>query len=382
MTIGRALLTAPDVPGPVLDLLRAAVTAGLLDHADSLAAGLQQAGWVRERSGGRWTCPSHREWSVHSSAHPPRLSVFTEGEREVVHGAFTLLARHLGSAGPGRPLVHQVDPDRLDWPGWTTSDVEVSLNASSHPWAPPPEHLRALAAPCSLHLAVERRDAPRDGLPWDHERALRLARHGSRVERWYLAAQDDLTDDVVEVLGRDDDPAVVAALDDGARQRVVHREHQAELRGEAEPSVYLAGADGGPDLDLAGTDLAEVVDLYRAVGWSAYADDPAQLAAALAGSTRVVVARRDEQLAGLARVVSDGVSIVYLQDLLVHPDHQRRGVGTALVRAVLRPFGGVRQQVLLTDDEPGQRAFYASLGFTQAGEAPYGSLRSFVRFTA
>ncbi|MBC3761283.1 GNAT family N-acetyltransferase [Quadrisphaera sp. RL12-1S] len=144
----------------------------------------------------------------------------------------------------------------------------------------------------------------------------------------------------------------------------------------------MAGADGGPDLDLAGTDLAEVVDLYRAVGWSAYADDPAQLAAALAGSTRVVVARRDEQLAGLARVVSDGVSIVYLQDLLVHPDHQRRGVGTALVRAVLRPFGGVRQQVLLTDDEPGQRAFYASLGFTQAGEAPYGSLRSFVRFTA
>ncbi|TXR51666.1 GNAT family N-acetyltransferase [Quadrisphaera setariae] len=383
MTADRALLTSPDVPEPVLAVLREAVVAGLLDDADSLAAGLERAGWRRGRSGGRWTCPSHPGWSVQSAEHPPSLSVFADGEHEVVAGASTRLARHLGSGGTGRPLDHELDPDRLDWPRWTTADVEVSLHLSPFPAPLPlPDHLEALAAPCSLQLAVQRTDAPPEGLPWDHERALRVARHGSPVARWYLAAQDDLTDDVVEVLRNDEDPAVVAALDDGASQRRVLREDEAEQRGERGPATYLVPAEGGPGLTLVGTGLAEVVALYRAVGWSAYADDPALLSAALTGSARVVVARRGEQLAGLARVISDGASIAYLQDLLVHPDHQRCGVGTALVREALRPFAGVRQQVLLTDDEPGQRAFYASLGFTQVGEEPCGSLRSFVRFNA
>ncbi|MEH3078764.1 MAG: hypothetical protein PGN11_19230 [Quadrisphaera sp.] len=267
MSADRALLTGPGVPEPVLGILREAVVAGLLDDADSLAAGLERVGWQRGWNGGHWTCPTHREWSVQSSAHPPSLSVFADGEHEAVAGAFTFLARHLGSGGTGRPLDHELDPDRLDWPRWTTADVEVSLHLSRFPSLHPlPDRLEALAAPCSLQLAVERTDAPREGLPWDHERALCLARHGSPVERWYLAAQDDLTDDVVEVLQDDDDPVVVAALEDGAHQREVHREDEEERRGEREPAIHLVPAEGGPGLTLVGTSLAEVVALYRAVG--------------------------------------------------------------------------------------------------------------------
>jgi GNAT superfamily N-acetyltransferase len=126
-------------------------------------------------------------------------------------------------------------------------------------------------------------------------------------------------------------------------------------------------------------DLAEVLALYRAVGWTRYTDDPATLAAALDGSTRVVVARSRGRLVGLARVVSDGASVAYLQDVLVEPAQQRGGVGQALVRAALDPYARVRQKVLLTDDEPGQRAFYESLGFTETTDVPGGPLRAFVR---
>jgi GNAT superfamily N-acetyltransferase len=125
--------------------------------------------------------------------------------------------------------------------------------------------------------------------------------------------------------------------------------------------------------------LAEVVALYRSVGWTAYSEQPRTLQAALAGSSRVVVARRDGRLVGLARVVSDGATIAYLQDVLVDPAEQRAGVGRALVAAALEPYAAVRQQVLLTDDEPGQRAFYQGLGFTEAGAHPRGPLRAFVR---
>ncbi|MGP9536534.1 GNAT family N-acetyltransferase [Brachybacterium sp. AOP43-C2-M15] len=124
--------------------------------------------------------------------------------------------------------------------------------------------------------------------------------------------------------------------------------------------------------------LQEALALYDAVGWSAYTEDPAALERSLAGSAHVVTARRDGELVGLARVLSDRATVAYLQDVLVHPDVQRAGLGARLVDAALEPFAAVRQQVLLTDAEPGQRAFYESLGFVEAHDHEAG-LRSFVR---
>ncbi len=83
-------------------------------------------------------------------------------------------------------------------------------------------------------------------------------------------------------------------------------------------------------------------------------------------------------LLGLARVVGDGAVIAYLQDVLVRPEAQGRGIGRRLVEEALAPFDAVRQQVLLTDAEPGQRAFYEALGFVEAHDHDPG-LRSFVR---
>lgn len=149
-----------------------------------------------------------------------------------------------------------------------------------------------------------------------------------------------------------------------------------------------AGADGPEDAPGAAASgmrieagvpgLGEALTLYDAVGWSAYTDEPAILGRALAGSTRVVTARVDGRLIGLARVLSDGASIAYLQDVLVDPASRREGIGRELVRAALAPFAALRQHVLLTDAEPGQRAFYESLGLTEAHDADP-PLRAFVR---
>jgi len=131
---------------------------------------------------------------------------------------------------------------------------------------------------------------------------------------------------------------------------------------------------------LTAIQLDEIVTLYEAVGWSAYTKAPATLQAAIAGSSYVVAARRGSRLVGLARAVSDDATICYLQDVLVHPDERRKGVGRALVQAVLDRYRTVRQKVLLTDDEPGQRAFYESLGYAEVRDYGQGTLRAFVRF--
>ena len=91
--------------------------------------------------------------------------------------------------------------------------------------------------------------------------------------------------------------------------------------------------------------MDDVVALYRKVGWTTYTDDAVTLEAALAGSSQVVAARVAGRLVGLARVISDGATICYLQDLLVHPDMRRRGAGRALVLAALEPYASVRQKV-------------------------------------
>jgi GNAT superfamily N-acetyltransferase len=129
-----------------------------------------------------------------------------------------------------------------------------------------------------------------------------------------------------------------------------------------------------------GIPVEDLLALYEAVGWSVYTASPAQLAAGVAGASYVVTARRGGRLVGLARALSDGATICYLQDVLVHPAEQRRGIGRALVGAVLDRYRAVRQKVLLTDDDPGQRAFYESLGYTEIRDYGPGALRSFVRF--
>jgi GNAT superfamily N-acetyltransferase len=134
--------------------------------------------------------------------------------------------------------------------------------------------------------------------------------------------------------------------------------------------------------DAAGLDLHQVLALYDAVGWTAYTSSPQIVSAALSGSAAIAVARAGTELVGLARVISDGASICYLQDVLVRPAFQRRGIGRRLVQLVLQPFSHVRQKVLLTDDEAGQKAFYESLGYTQVTDNDGGALRAFARFDA
>ncbi|MHB1430713.1 MAG: GNAT family N-acetyltransferase [Streptosporangiaceae bacterium] len=135
----------------------------------------------------------------------------------------------------------------------------------------------------------------------------------------------------------------------------------------------LISADDNPVRD-------ELLALYESVGWTAYTGDPATLERAVAGSSYLVTARRGGVLIGLARAISDDATICYLQDILVAPQERRTGVGSLLAREILRRYAGVRQKVLLTDDEPGQRAFYDALGYTEIRDFGQASLRAFVRF--
>lgn len=107
----------------------------------------------------------------------------------------------------------------------------------------------------------------------------------------------------------------------------------------------------------------EILKLYSSVGWTAYTDDPQALKQGFQNSLLVLAAYEREELLGIIRAVGDGVTIVFIQDLLVFPEKQRKGVGTALVKAVLKRYPTVRQIELTTDQSPETAAFYESLAF-------------------
>lgn len=126
--------------------------------------------------------------------------------------------------------------------------------------------------------------------------------------------------------------------------------------------------------------LPELVALYDSVRWSAYTREPERLQEALENSGFLWTARREDgELIGLIRGLTDRVSILYVQDILVRPEWQRGGVGRALMERMLAEYGHIRQMVLLTDDEPKQLAFYASLGFQNTRELVKTPVNAFYR---
>jgi ribosomal protein S18 acetylase RimI-like enzyme len=121
--------------------------------------------------------------------------------------------------------------------------------------------------------------------------------------------------------------------------------------------------------------------LYNSVGWSIYTTDPIgpRLQTAIRNSTYIVTAWDSNRLVGLARGLSDDVSIFYLQDILVNPDYQGQGIGKRLLKNCLTRFQHVRMKVLLTDDSEQQLAFYESLGYRNINELKKERLNVFVQ---
>ena len=112
----------------------------------------------------------------------------------------------------------------------------------------------------------------------------------------------------------------------------------------------------------------EILRLYTAAGWTAYTENPAALRRGFEHSFLVLAAYENDRLLGILRAVGDGFTVVFIQDILVFPEEQRRGVGTALLKAVLSRYPDVRQIELATDDTPKTVAFYRSLGFSEFSE--------------
>lgn len=121
----------------------------------------------------------------------------------------------------------------------------------------------------------------------------------------------------------------------------------------------------------------DIKSLYQDVGWTNYTENIHKLMKAIEASLMVISSWDDEKLIGLVRVVGDGLTIIYIQDILVLSGYKRKGIGSRLLKNVLENYKDVRQKVLLTDDREETRGFYEANGFISCDK---GNIVAFTRF--
>lgn len=96
---------------------------------------------------------------------------------------------------------------------------------------------------------------------------------------------------------------------------------------------------------------------------------PQQAAGALTASWAWAIVRdRDGALAAMGRVIGDGTWYFHLADVATDPDHQRRGLGRAVMEDLIARIDAAappHPYITLLADPPGQR-LYRSLGFVDS----------------
>lgn len=107
----------------------------------------------------------------------------------------------------------------------------------------------------------------------------------------------------------------------------------------------------------------EIVELYIAGGWWKEEYNPSSIPKLIKGSFLFAVAVDRGKAVGMGRVISDGVSDGYIQDLVVLPAYRRSGIGKMIVSALLEACKKRGLGWIGLVAEPDSEPFYLPLGF-------------------
>lgn len=109
----------------------------------------------------------------------------------------------------------------------------------------------------------------------------------------------------------------------------------------------------------------EIIALYKAGGWWKNYYDPKGIKPLIQGSYAfsVVIDILTGKAIGMGRIISDGASDAYIQDLVVLPEYRGQGIGKKLVEKLLDYCLSRGLIWIGLVAEPEQHEFYRSLGF-------------------
>lgn len=84
------------------------------------------------------------------------------------------------------------------------------------------------------------------------------------------------------------------------------------------------------EIDFTLPSVAEFNALRGLVGWRLMSEQATKNA--LDGSLLCCCARNNSHLLGFGRIIGDGAMYYYLQDVMIHPEHQNKGIGKVIMQ--------------------------------------------------
>ena len=117
---------------------------------------------------------------------------------------------------------------------------------------------------------------------------------------------------------------------------------------------------------LSSAPIEEIVELYKSAGWWQESSEARALIPSMVrGSFCFMVARSaGGRIVGMGRVISDGFSDAYIQDVTVLNPNRGRGIGRELVQRLTQYCLAQRIGWIGLVAEPGTQDFYKALGYT------------------
>jgi len=109
----------------------------------------------------------------------------------------------------------------------------------------------------------------------------------------------------------------------------------------------------------------EIVELFKAGGWWKDNYDASSIKDLIKGSFAFVVAieSNSKKAIGMGRLISDGISDAYIQDLIVKPAFRKNGIGKQIAQKLINHCKKRKITWLGLISEPNQEGFYKKLGF-------------------
>ena len=121
-------------------------------------------------------------------------------------------------------------------------------------------------------------------------------------------------------------------------------------------------------------DRTRMIQLYKEAGWWKPENNrrPEFVDKIAENSYCFVGAFDGEKMIGMGRVLSDGVSDAYIQDVTVLREYRGRGIGGKIIEKLLLRLRADRIEWIGLIGEPGTGAFYKKLGFSRMqGSVPF-----------
>jgi ribosomal protein S18 acetylase RimI-like enzyme len=109
----------------------------------------------------------------------------------------------------------------------------------------------------------------------------------------------------------------------------------------------------------------DIVELYKAGGWWRDSYNSSGIIPLIQGSFAffVVTDKKSNKAIGMGRIISDGASDAYLQDIIVLPDYRGQGIGKKLTNTLIKHCLLKKLYWIALIAEPDQEDFYKTLGF-------------------